>query len=114
MESSRKNSDKAATNIKIEELQTALAEKEEFKKALQKELAANQDHLRKVEEESIKKEERLQEKDSVIKILKGHDGNSVTLAKKVHKQKTRLKLQDERLNIRIKEIEMLRKMLPQE
>ena len=48
MESSRKNEDKAATDIKIEELQTALAEQEEFKKALQKELAANQDHLRKV------------------------------------------------------------------
>ena len=35
----------------------------------------------------------MQEKDSVIKILKGHDGSSVALAKKVHKQKTRLKLQ---------------------
>ena len=42
----------------------------------------------------MKKEERLQEKDSVIKILKqGQDGNSVTLAKKIHKQKARLKLQ---------------------
>ena len=46
-----------------------------------------------VEKESIKKEERLQEKDSVIKTLNGHNGSSVALAKKIHKQKTRLKLQ---------------------
>jgi len=71
--------------------------------------------LRKVEKESIKKEERLQEKDSVIKILRGHgDSNSVTLARKIHKQKTRLRLQGEMLNIRAKEIEMLRKMVPPE
>merc|ERR1712130_1049225 len=115
VESSRDNADKTATNVKIEEIQTALAEQEEFKKALQKELTANQDHLRKIEKESMKKEERLQEKDSVIKILKqGQDGNSVTLAKKIHKQKARLKLQDEMLSIRAKEIEMLRKMVPPE
>merc|ERR1711974_252901 len=92
---SGKNKDKAAMDIKIEELEAALAKKEELIEALRKELAANQDHLRKVEKESVIKEERLQEKDSVIKTLKGYDGNSVALAKKIIKLKKRDRLKDE-------------------
>ena len=45
MESSRINTDEKAA---LEELQAALAEKEKLIEALQKDLAANQDHLRKV------------------------------------------------------------------
>merc|ERR1711974_174877 len=111
---SGKNKDKATMDIKIEELEAALAKKEELIEALRKELAANQDHLRKVEKESVIKEERLQEKDSVIKTLKGYDGNSVALAKKINKLKKRDRLKDEMLNIRDKEIELLRRVSPKE
>ena len=48
--------------------------------------------LVKVEKEAVIKEERLQEKDFVIKTLKGSDGNSVALAKKINKLKKRDKL----------------------
>ena len=48
MESSGKNKDKDAMDIKMEELQAALVQKEKLIEALKKELAANQDHLRKV------------------------------------------------------------------
>ena len=48
MESSGKNKDKDAMDIKMEALQAALVQKEKLIEALKKELAANQDHLRKV------------------------------------------------------------------